>query len=183
MLRVLLFILFLVVPVAEIWVLIQVGQVIGGWPTVGLLVADSLLGAWIVRREGRRAWRALRESFGSGRVPDRELADGAMIVAGGALLLTPGFVTDIAGFFLVLPPTRPLARRALAWFLGRRMRAMAAVSPLGGMLSGFPGAAGPAGRTGRAGSRVVSGEVIDDEPRHGTPRGAVDPGHARRPGA
>ncbi|GAA3818970.1 hypothetical protein GCM10022226_44350 [Sphaerisporangium flaviroseum] len=161
MLRVLLFIAFLVVPVLEIWVLIQIGQAIGGWQTVGLLILDSLLGAWLVRREGRRAWRALREALNSGRMPDRELADGALVVAGGTLLLTPGFITDLFGFFLILPFTRPIARRGLSWFLGRRVRVMAAGSPFGMM---FPpgGPAGPgASRTG--GSRVVSGQVVDDE--------------------
>ncbi|WP_248963286.1 FxsA family protein [Sphaerisporangium perillae] len=160
MLRVLMFIAFLVVPVLEIWVLIQIGQVIGGWQTVGLLILDSLLGAWLVRREGRRAWRALRQALESGRMPDRELADGALIVAGGTLLLTPGFLTDIAGFFMILPFSRPIARRGLSWFLGRRVRAMAAVSPFGVMFSG----GGPGGpRPSQDGSRVVSGQVIDDD--------------------
>ncbi|WP_214414645.1 FxsA family protein [Sphaerisporangium fuscum] len=169
MLRVLLFIAFLIVPVAEIWFLIQVGEVIGGWQTVGLLILDSLLGAWLVRREGRRAWRALREALDSGRMPDRELADGALVVAGGTLLLTPGFLTDIAGFFLILPFTRPIARAWGAWFLGRRVRAMAARSPFGVM---FGGAAAP-GDAG--GSRVVRGQVIVDEPAGSEPAGGPRP--------
>jgi UPF0716 protein FxsA len=174
MLRVLLFIAFLVVPVLEIWVLIQIGQVIGGWQTVGLLILDSLLGAWLVRLEGRRAWRALREALNSGRMPDRELADGALVVAGGTLLLTPGFLTDIAGFFLILPFTRPIARRGLAWFLGRRVRAMAAGSPFGMM---FPPGAGPEGsQPGR--SRVVSGQVVEDDPPAGGGPGGDAPGPA-----
>ncbi|MFD0887719.1 FxsA family protein, partial [Streptosporangium algeriense] len=111
---------FLAIPVLEVWVLIQVGQVIGGWPTVLLLLAGSLLGAWIVRREGRRAWRNLQGALQSGRMPERELADGAMIVAGGTLLLFPGFVTDVAGLLCVLPFTRPLVRRLGARFLARR---------------------------------------------------------------
>ncbi|MEW9529548.1 FxsA family protein [Microbispora sp. NPDC049125] len=183
MLRIGLFLAFLVVPVLEIWLLIQVGSVIGGWQTVALLIADSLLGAWLVRREGRRAWAALRGAVESGRMPDRELADGAMIVAGGALLLTPGFLTDVFGFFLILPVTRPVARRLLSWFFGRRVQAMAARSPYGPLLGGtgafgaFGDDAGRpdrAGRTGRgaANGRVVHGEVIGDEP-----------GDPRRPGA
>ncbi|RCG20128.1 FxsA family protein [Sphaerisporangium album] len=161
MLRVALFIAFLVVPVLEIWVLIQIGEVIGGWQTVGLLILDSLLGAWLVRREGRRAWRALNQALQSGRMPDRELADGALVVAGGALLLTPGFLTDIAGFALVLPFTRPMARRALAWFLGRRVRVMTARSPFGAVFGGQgpDAAAGPA----RGSSRVVRGQVVEEE--------------------
>jgi UPF0716 protein FxsA len=160
MLRLSLFIAFLVVPILEIWLLIRVGQVIGGWQTVALLIADSLLGAWLVRREGRRAWAALQSAVGSGRMPDRELADGALVVAGGALLLTPGFLTDVAGFFFVLPFTRPLARRALSWFLGRRVRALASRSPYGPLF----GSAVPTQGREPAPGRVVHGEVIDGTP-------------------
>ncbi|GGL07782.1 hypothetical protein Sme01_67480 [Sphaerisporangium melleum] len=173
MLRVLLFLVFLVVPVLEIWALIQVGQVIGGWQTVGLLILDSLIGAWLVRREGRRAWRALRQALESGRMPDRELVDGALVVAGGTLLVTPGFLSDVLGFVLILPFTRPLARRGLGWFLGRRVRAMTAASPFGMMFPGGPtGPGGPtasAGPVRRPGARVVSGQVVGDEPRDAAP--------------
>ncbi|WP_405148341.1 FxsA family protein [Sphaerisporangium sp. NBC_01403] len=160
MLRVLLFIAFLVVPVLEIWVLIQIGQVIGGWQTVGLLILDSVLGAWLVRLEGRRAWRALREALNSGRTPDRELTDGALVVVGGTLLVAPGFLSDVVGLFLILPFTRPIARRWLSWFLGRRVRVMAAGPPFGMM---FPRGPGAAGEPRRDGARVVSGQVLDDE--------------------
>jgi len=122
MLPLALFLSFLVLPILEIYVIIQVGSVIGGWPTVALLLAESLLGAWIVRREGRRAWRALRETFLSGTMPDSELADAALVLVGGVLLLTPGFITDFAGFLFVLPFTRPLVRRALGGFVARRVR-------------------------------------------------------------
>ncbi|MEU9889080.1 FxsA family protein [Sphaerisporangium sp. NPDC051011] len=163
MLRVALFIAFLVVPVLEIWALIQIGEVIGGWQTVGLLILDSILGAWLVRREGRRAWRALNQALQSGRMPDRELADGALLVTGGALLLAPGFLTDVAGFALVLPFTRPAARRALAWFLGRRVRAMAARSPYGAVFGGGGfGGPGPDGAA-HGSSRVVRGQVLEEE--------------------
>src|SRR5690242_13654711 len=123
MLPAVLFLAFLLLPVLEIYVIIQVGELIGGWPTVALLLAESLLGAWIIRHEGRRAWRALKESFGSGGMPDRELADAGLVLVGGALLLTPGFVTDVFGFLFVLPFTRPLVRRLLSWYLGRRVSA------------------------------------------------------------
>ncbi|WP_067464953.1 FxsA family protein [Actinomadura macra] len=167
---------FLLLPVVEIYVIIQVGQEIGAWPTVALLVAESLLGGWIVRREGRRAWRVLQETFGRGAIPDRELADAALVLVGGVLLLTPGFVTDVLGFAFVLPFTRPLVRRALARYAARRVRraeARAGMFPpgLGGLggLSGDP--FGPSdvsglGRDGGGAPRgpVVRGEVIDDEP-------------------
>jgi UPF0716 protein FxsA len=122
MLPLALFLGFLLIPVLEIYVIIQVGQLIGGWPTVALLLAESLLGAWIVRREGRRAWRALSDTLLRGTVPDRELADAALVLVGGALLLTPGFVTDVAGFLFVIPFTRPVVRRLLAAYVGRRIR-------------------------------------------------------------
>jgi UPF0716 protein FxsA len=111
----------LVLPILEIYVIIQVGQVIGAGPTIVLLVVESALGAWLVKREGRRAWQALSTAFGTGRLPTRELADAALVLVGGTLLLTPGFVTDVFGFFFVLPFTRPVARRWLGWLVSRRM--------------------------------------------------------------
>lgn len=122
MLRLGVFVAFLVVPLVEIYALIQVGQVIGAWWTVLILVLDSLLGAWLLRRAWRGSWAALRRATGSGQLPSRELADAALVVVGGTLLLTPGFVTDLVGFFLLLPMTRPVARRALLSFVARRVR-------------------------------------------------------------
>ncbi|WP_188196309.1 FxsA family protein [Nonomuraea sp. SYSU D8015] len=155
--RLLLFLAFLVVPVLEIWLLIQVGSVIGGPATVAVLIADSLLGAWIVRREGRRAWRALQEALQSGRMPNRELADGGLVLVGGALLLTPGFFTDVVGFLCVLPFTRPLMRRLGAWFFERRVKKLAAASPYANLFPPQPGADAPHG------GRVVHGEVIRED--------------------
>src|SRR4051794_52836 len=156
---------FLAVPIVEIYVILQVGHVIGGWPTVGLLLVESLLGAWIVRHEGRRAWRALRTTFESGRVPDRELADAALVLVGGVLLLTPGFVTDLFGFLFVLPFTRPLVRRALTLYVGRRLKAAqgrAAFAGFGG-LPGRPGRRPEPGDSDAQDPRVVRGEVIEEE--------------------
>ncbi|WP_131740243.1 FxsA family protein [Actinomadura roseirufa] len=186
---------FLLMPVVEIYVIIQVGQVIGAWPTVALLVAESLLGGWIVRREGRRAWRGLQETFRSGALPDRELADAALVLVGGVLLLTPGFVTDVFGFAFVLPFTRPLVRRALARYGARRVRLAGARSrtafppgfppgPAGeGRDAGFRAGFGPGfdgfgpfgGASGRDGAEaprgpVVRGEVIDDDADGAPPR-------------
>lgn len=112
---------FVLVPLAEIYVLIQVGQVIGAWWTILLLVLDSLVGAWLVKREGARAWRALRTAIETGRMPARELADGALVLIGGTLMLTPGFVTDAFGIVLILPFTRPLSRRLLTQLVARRL--------------------------------------------------------------
>jgi UPF0716 protein FxsA len=113
--------LLLVVPTVEIAVIVAVGRAIGGWPTLGLLLLESGLGAWLVRREGSRAWAALSSAMASGRMPAEELVDGALILVGGTLLLTPGFVTDLVGFGCVLPFTRSVARRLLGTVLTRRM--------------------------------------------------------------
>lgn len=112
---------FLVVPLLEIYIVIQVGQVIGAWPTVGILLLDALVGAWLVRHEGLRTWRALQAALPTGRVPSRELADGALVLVGGTLLLTPGFLTDVVGYLLVLPFTRPVARRLVFSAAMRRL--------------------------------------------------------------
>lgn len=117
----LLFVAFLVVPIVEIYVLIQVGQVIGAWWTVLILVADSLIGSWLLRREGGRAWRGLQTAISEGRMPARELADAALVVLGGALMISPGFVTDVVGLLAILPLTRPLGRRLLARVVARRL--------------------------------------------------------------
>jgi UPF0716 protein FxsA len=117
----LVFVAFLVVPIIEIYVLIQVGQVIGAWWTVLLLVADSLFGSWLLKREGGRAWRALRKALTEGRMPARELADAALIVFGGTLMITPGFVSDAVGLLAILPFTRPVARRLLSKVVARRL--------------------------------------------------------------
>jgi UPF0716 protein FxsA len=112
---------FIVMPLVEIYAIIQVGQAIGPWWTILILVADSLLGTWLIRREGGRAWRALQTALSSGRMPARELADGALILIGGTLMLAPGFVTDAIGIFLILPLTRPFARRILTTVVARRL--------------------------------------------------------------
>jgi UPF0716 protein FxsA len=143
--------LFVVLPVVEIYVLIRIGQTIGAWWTVLLLVADGVLGSWLMRREGGRAWAALRTALQSGRMPARELADAGLILVGGTLLLTPGFVSDVVGLFLVLPLTRPLARGMLTRFLTRRF-----VTGPGGPDHSRPGARQSPGPDG-----VVRGEVVD----------------------
>lgn len=117
----LLLVAFVVVPLVEIYVLIQVGRVIGTWWTILLLVLDSLIGSWLVKRQGTRAWRALRTALEQRRMPHRELADGVLILLGGTLMLAPGFVTDLFGVLCILPPTRALGRRLLGGVIGRRL--------------------------------------------------------------
>ena len=109
----LLFVLFVLVPLAELYVMIQVGQEIGALPTIGLLLAVSIVGAWLAKREGLGVWRRMRASIDAGQVPAAHLVDGVLILFGGALLLTPGFITDVLGFVLLVPPTRALIRRML----------------------------------------------------------------------
>lgn len=158
---VLLVVLFLIVPIVEIYVIVQVGQEIGALPTIALLLIESAIGAWLVKREGRRAWAALKEAVGTGRLPSRELADAALVLVGGTLLLTPGFVTDVFGLFLILPLTRPVARRALGWFAARRASTLVA-------------ARGASARSTRGGgSRTVPGEVVGDEPPDDPRRGGA----------
>jgi UPF0716 protein FxsA len=109
----LLLILFVLVPIAEIYVIIQVGQAIGALWTVLLLIADSLIGARLLSWQGRRAWAAFQAALAAGRMPHREVMDGGLIILGGALLLTPGFITDVLGLLLLIPPTRAGFRRLL----------------------------------------------------------------------
>ncbi len=148
-------VLFIGIPVLEIYLIVQLGQVVGPWWTILILVADGVLGSWLVRHEGGRAWKALQEALGSGRMPAKELADGALILVGGTLLVTPGFVSDVVGLFCILPFTRPLARHVLARVIGRRLSVVQV---------------GPAMTRPRPGPRpehgdVVTGEVVDDDPR------------------
>jgi UPF0716 protein FxsA len=115
------FVALLVVPTAEIALIVAIGSVIGGWQTLGLLLFESALGGYLVKSEGRRSWLALRTALNTGQMPARELADAALVLIGGTLLLTPGFLTDIAGFFFILPMTRPIARRWLQGVVERRL--------------------------------------------------------------
>ena len=114
-------VLFIAVPLIELAVILQVGREIGVGPTILVLIADSLLGSLLMRAQGRAAWRRFTQATRSGRPPAREVLDGALIIAGGALLLTPGFLTDILGLALLLPPTRAVIRRVLARRLLHRM--------------------------------------------------------------
>jgi len=153
-----------VVPIVEIWLLLQVGQLLGTLPTLVLLVAMSLLGAYLLRREGARTWRAFRTALGSGRLPAAEVADGALVIFGGALLLTPGFATDAFGLLCVLPPTRAVLRRLLTRQVARRLS-------VGAVLGGVRG---PSSRR-RPAETVVDGEVVRPPDDPGRPPGTLPP--------
>ena len=108
----LLAVVFLVVPIVELAVIIQVGQTIGALETVALLIVVSVVGGWLVKREGMGVLRRISGAVNAGRVPGRELADGALIILAGALLITPGFLSDLLGIALLLPPVRAVVRGA-----------------------------------------------------------------------
>lgn len=114
-------VLFVAVPIVELFVILQVGQLIGVLPTIALLIADSVLGAVLMRSQGRAAWRRFSAALSAGRPPAREVLDGVLVIFGGALLLTPGFATDVAGLLFLIPPTRALLRRVLVRRLAQRM--------------------------------------------------------------
>jgi UPF0716 protein FxsA len=135
---VLLVVLFIVVPIVELYVIIQVGQWIGVLPTLAILLADALLGSFLLRHQGRGAWRRFNAALAERRFPAREVADGLMIAIGGTLLLTPGFVTDVFGLILLIPPSRALIRRLLRGYVARRF-----------LIVGAGGAAAPGRRPAR----------------------------------
>jgi UPF0716 protein FxsA len=142
----LLLILFLVLPIAEIYVIVQVGQAIGVPITLAILLLDGFLGAAVARSQGRAAWARFNQALAAGKIPARETADGAMIILGGALLLAPGFITDAFGFMLLLPPTRALIRGTVTRLVGRRMSIGWTVlggGPPGGGPPPGPGGFGP----------------------------------------
>lgn len=126
----------------EVWLMIFVGSQIGWWWAVAIIIATAVLGAVLMNLEGRKAWRALASAFGSGRMPSGELADAALILLGGLLLIGPGFVSDAAGLLLLLPITRPAARSLVAFVIARLVP--------------------------RPPSSVIEGEVVDD-PDDGPP--------------
>ena len=135
--------LFIVVPIAELYVIIQVGQWIGVLPTLAILIADALLGSLLLRQQGRAAWQRFNTALAERRFPGREVADGVMIAVGGTLLLTPGFITDIFGLLLLVPPTRAVIRRIMFRVLGGRF---ALVGGIAGAARRRGGDADPASR-------------------------------------
>jgi UPF0716 protein FxsA len=161
---------FIVVPIAELYVIIQVGQWIGVWPTLLLLLLDAIVGSWLLKHEGRAAWRRFNEALAERRIPAKEVADGFLVILGGALLIAPGFVTDIFGILFLIPPTRALARKILTRLTVGRVAVV-----------GFPGGAmGSFGRGPRGDGQGANGakrsydydvdaEEVGDDPDHRLP--------------
>jgi UPF0716 protein FxsA len=113
--------IFIVVPLVELYVILKVGDAIGAVPTILLLAADSVLGSLLLRAQGRSVWRRFNEALATGRMPHREVLDGVLVIFGGAFLITPGFLTDVVGLILLIPPTRAVVRRLLVRRLGQRV--------------------------------------------------------------
>lgn len=164
---------FIVVPIAELYVIIQVGEWIGVVPTLLLLLLDAFLGSWLLKHEGRSAWRRFNQALAERRLPGKEVADGFLVILGGALLIAPGFITDVFGILLLVPATRAIARRILRrWTIGR----VAVVGfPAGAAMGGF-GGRGPERGSGRGRVRSYDYDVDAEEV------GEDDPGEPRLPG-
>jgi UPF0716 protein FxsA len=155
----LLILLFILVPIAELYVIIQVGGAIGVGPTIALLILDGFLGAFLLRHQGRSAWVRFNRALAENRLPHKEVLDGVLIIFGGALLLTPGFLTDVVGLIFLIPPTRAAVRalmarivkgrlsmgpRAATWGYGQVRRRGARQRPAPeGPPTGGPGTPGP----------------------------------------
>ncbi|GAB3027741.1 FxsA family protein [Bowmanella dokdonensis] len=111
-----LFLLFVAMPIIEIALLIEVGERIGGWSTVGLVILTAAIGAFLVRQQGLATLMQARQKMEQGQIPGQEMLEGLMLAVAGVLLLTPGFITDTFGLLLVLPLTRPFIAR---WLMKR----------------------------------------------------------------
>jgi UPF0716 protein FxsA len=116
-----LIVVFIVLPLAELYVILKVGDAIGAVWTILLLAADSLIGALLLRSQGRSVWLRFNTALAEGKMPHREVMDGVLVIFGGAFLITPGFITDVIGLLLLLPPTRSLIRSQVVRRLGRRV--------------------------------------------------------------
>ena len=158
-------VLFIVVPLAELWAIIAVSDVIGGWPTIGLLLFDSLLGAWLLKRQGRGVLAKVDARLRANQLPTDELVDGVLILFAGALMLTPGFITDAAGFLLLLPftraPLRVALKRRFTVRMGRGFPFVTSSPARGGAMVGQ--CASSCGSGAAAGGRVWEAEVTEDD--------------------
>ncbi len=142
-----LLLLFTVVPLAELWLLLRIGEAVGLGPTLGLVVVTGVTGAWLARHEGARAWRAVQEQLAAGRLPGRELLEAVLVLVAGIVLITPGVLTDAAGLALLVRPVR--AR--IAERIRKRLGASLEVRTIGG--PGWP-EEGPQGRPPSGGREI-----------------------------
>jgi UPF0716 protein FxsA len=166
-------VLLIALPILEVWLLVQVGQKIGLLPTVLILIAQAIIGVLLMRHEGSRAWKALNDAFTQGKVPTGELADAALILVGGVLLMLPGFLSDIIGFVFLLRWTRPVARKIIAFFVARRINrlgipVMRARLDTENLIEGETVEQTTSNRRSSADPIVISGE-IEEPSRRGSP--------------
>lgn len=144
--------IFIVVPIVELSVLIELGRLIHFWPTLALIFTTGIVGAWLARLQGRRVLVAIRQRLSRGELPGDDLVDGLLILIAGVVLVTPGLLTDLTGLLLLVPPVRAVARKRLkAWFKRKLTSGRVVVSSFGS-----PFGQGMAGQ----------GDIIDVEPVH-----------------
>ncbi|MDB4974669.1 MAG: FxsA protein [Myxococcaceae bacterium] len=155
----LLFLAFTVLPFLELFLLIRIGRVVGTGSTIAFVIAMGFVGAALARRQGRKVLLEWQEALAQGRVPEEGVLGGVLIFVGGLLLITPGVITDVAGLFCLLPPTRRAIARALSSHLERKV-AVGQVQVVQMHDFGFPSAR-PARQSGRPSS--LRGDVIDTE--------------------
>jgi len=171
----LLILLFIVVPIAELYVIIRVGEWIGVVPTLLILLGDALLGSFLLRHQGRSAWRRFNAALDERRFPGKEVADGVLITIGGTLLLTPGFISDIAGLILLIPPSRALVRRILWAIIGRRFQVVSGPASWSyDRVRGRPGAGPPGGPPPAGGGYDVEGTAHEVQPEPGPGEGPAE---------
>jgi UPF0716 protein FxsA len=163
----LLIILFIVVPIVELYVIIQIGSLIGVVPTLALLLADALLGSLLLRQQGRGAWQRFNAALAERRFPGREVADGLLIAIGGTLLLAPGFITDIFGLFLLIPPTRAIARGLLRRIAGRRFVVVGMATSAGQRAAGYASRSAGNGAARDYDIDATAEEIGGDDPQLG----------------
>jgi UPF0716 protein FxsA len=165
----LLVIVFLVAPLVELALIVQVASTVGIPNTIGLLVAVSLVGAWLARREGIGVLRRIEAALRRGEMPSKEVADGGLILLAGALMIAPGFISDVLAILLLLPPSRAVVRGIVLGYVARR-GTIAVTSRFGGYGAG----AGRIRTNGRSnGHRDVWDVDSWEEPPHTPPRGEL----------
>ena len=153
--------LFIGVPAVELYLLIRVGSEIGFFYTVGIIILTGVLGWSLVKYQGLATLAKIREEMGRGAIPANEMVGGLCLLAAGIVLLTPGFLTDAAGFLLLIPPVRAL----LARYLIKRFKSRVVTVGAGGPFQGPFGAGGPGDRTPPPSGRVIRPQKrIPDEP-------------------
>jgi len=153
-----LFLLFTLVPLAEIYLLVQLGGLMGVWPTIGLVAVTGFLGAALARREGRRALASYQEAMAKGQLPEEGIVSGLLILAGGVMLITPGVLTDVFGLAMMVPPVR----RAMAKLVKARLQKRISAGQIQVMHIGAGGFGGFAG-SGFGGAEPPEGVVVDAE--------------------